>query len=134
MFPPLHVEATLQRSRAASAVAAKFESHSLHQNNPFPSSHLTPPKGKIRRSPCYLSKQELNIVPHPQTRLRKTARRQLRQRRPFHRPHHPRGQSPLRSELPPARLHRLHLRRRPPRRTPGSRPSPRRPPLRLPAR
>jgi hypothetical protein len=42
-------------------------------------------------------------------------RREPRQCIPFHRLPHSRGQGPLRPKLLPARLHRLSLRRRPPR-------------------
>src|ERR1019366_7744060 len=55
------------------------------------------------------------------------------QRRPIHRTPFPRGQSPLRTKRPQTRIHRLHLRRRPPRRSRRGRPPPRRRHRRLPA-
>src|ERR1039457_4626661 len=82
--------------------------------------HLTPPDFRLKPLAVIFLKAERE--PHgapPTPRPPRTTRRQSRRCRQVHRPPHPARQGPLRPKCQQTRLHRFHLRRRPPRRSPG---------------
>jgi hypothetical protein len=87
----------------------------IFQNNfPFPLNHLPISKPASPNPQWYSSNQEHHADPQT-TPLRKTAHSQPRQRRQIHRTPHPRRQVPLLPKRRKTRLHRLILRRSPPR-------------------